>query len=210
MKNMLKWIEERNLKDIYVVAGNVATPEGAYDLATEWGADCVKVGIGPGSACLTRKNTGVGVPQLFALETIHEEFARQGIKAKIIADGGMSVRGDIPKGMKYANAAMLGLMLAGTTETPGKVFTDENGELYKVYAGSASGESKVSNGDANEFVEGVAKTVRFRGHVEHILRYIKEGLQSAYSYVGAKTTPEFQEKCEFGEMTAGGKTESKI
>jgi len=163
------------------------------------------------SACLTRKNTGIGVPQLYALESIREEFFKQGIKdVKIIADGGMSSIGDIAKSMKFSDAIMTGSMLAGTTETPGEVFTNEHGDFYKVYAGSASGESKVSNGNANEFVEGVVKTVPFRGHVKHVLKHIRQGLQSAYSYVGAKTTPEFQKKCDLGEMTAGGKRESKI
>lgn len=210
MKNIISWIKSQNLKDIHIIAGNVATVDGAYDLC-EWGASSVKIGIGPGSACLTRKNTGVGVPQLYALESISEDFRRQGIKdIKIIADGGLSSTGDIAKCLKYAHAACLGSMLSGVTETPGNVFTNDKGEFYKTYMGSASGENKTSNGNANEFVEGVAKTVPFRGHVKHVLKNIKDGLQSAFSYVGARNLEEFQQKCEFVRITSGGRSESKI
>ena len=209
MKDMLEKIK-LNRKDVYIIAGNVATADGAYDLA-DWGANCVKVGIGPGSACMTRKNTGIGVPQLYALESVQKEFVNQGIKnVKIIADGGMTSPGDITKALKYADAVMLGNMLSGTTETPGAVFEDENGRFYKVYAGSASGENKVQNGSVNEYVEGIAKTTTFRGHVKHILRKIKHGIQSAFSYVGASNMVEFKRKCEFIEITSGGRDESKI
>jgi IMP dehydrogenase len=210
MEKILKWISGKNLKNILIIAGNIATGDGAYDLC-DWGADIVKVGTGPGSACLTRKNAGVGVPQLYALESVSEEFEKQGIKnKKIICDGGMSSSGDIAKALKYADAVMLGGMLAGTTETPGNVFTDENGRFYKVYAGSASGENKTSNGGVNEFVEGVSKTIEFRGHAKHILRQIKHGLQSSFSYVGAHNLSDFQEKCEFINISDGGRTESKL
>jgi IMP dehydrogenase len=210
MKDMVCWIKSQNLKDIHVIGGNIATAEGAYELA-EWGVNCVKVGIGPGSACLTRKNTGIGVPQLYALETVCEEFKRQGVKdVKIISDGGMNSIGDIAKSLKFADACMLGSMVSGTTETPGMVFTNEKGEFYKTYMGSASGENKLKNGGGNEFVEGVAKTILFRGHVRHILKHIRHGLQSSFSYVGANNLKEFQEKCEFIEITSGGRTESKL
>lgn len=210
MKETIEWIKSQNLSGVYIIAGNVATVDGAYNLA-EWGANAVKVGIGPGAACLTRKNTGVGIPQLYALDIISEDFSKQGIKnVKIIADGGMSSIGDISKSMRFSHAVMLGSMLAGTTETPGTVFTNDKGEFYKVYAGSASGENKVSNGNTNEFIEGVAKTVVFRGHVKHILRHMRHGLQSAFSYVGANNLKEFQEKCEFVWISDGGRKESKI
>jgi len=209
LKDITKWIREQNLKDLYVVGGNAATADGAYSLV-EWGVDAIKCGIGPGSACLTRKNAGVGVPQLYALETIKNDFVHQGLKNPIIADGGMSSTGDIAKALKFADAVMLGGMLAGTTETPGSVFTNDKGEFYKTYMGSASGENKVGNSSANEFIEGIAKTIIFRGHVKHVLRHIRQGLQSAFSYVGANNLQEFQEKCEFIEITSGGKIESKI
>lgn len=210
MKDIVCWIKSQNLKDIYVIGGNIATAEAAYELA-EWGVNCVKCGIGPGSACLTRKNTGIGVPQLYALETIAEEFRRQGVKSvKIISDGGMSSIGDIAKSLKFADACMLGSMISGTTETPQDVSVGADGSFFKTYFGSASLENKIANYGANEYIEGISKIVPFRGHVKHILRHIKQGLQSAFSYVGANDLQEFQEKCEFIEITGGGKTESKI
>lgn len=210
MKRMMKWIKDQHLKDIYLISGNVATGDGAYDLC-DWGANAVKIGVGPGSACLTRKNAGVGVPQLYAIELINEEFSRQGIKnVKKICDGGISTSGDVAKALRGADAVMLGGMLAGTSETPGSVFTNDHGKFYKVYAGSASGENQTSNGGANEFVEGVSKTVEFRGHVKHILRAIKHGVTSAFSYCGATNLDEFQEKCEFIKISHGAKIESKL
>jgi len=164
------------------------------------------------SACLTRKNTGIGVPQLYALESIREEFSKQGIKnVEIIADGGMSSIGDIAKSLRFADACMLGGMLAGTTETPGEVMVGEDGSFLKNYFGSASTQNKIStNNGANEYIEGVAKTVPFRGHVRHILKHIKHGLQSSLAYTNSKNLKEFKQNCEFIEITSGGKTESRI
>lgn len=211
MKDTVYWIKSQNLKDIYVIGGNVATAEGAYELA-DWGVNCVKCGIGPGSACLTRKNTGIGVPQLYALEMIAEEFKNQGIKnVKIISDGGMSSIGDLSKSLRFADACMLGKMLAGTTETPNDVAVAEDGSFFKHYYGSASLQNKVStNNGANEYIEGVSKIVPFRGHVKHILRHIKQGLQSCLAYTNSRNLQEFKQNCEFIEITSGGKSESKI
>jgi len=211
MKDIVGWIVAKKLKDAYIVGGNVATADGAYDLAS-WGVGAVKAGVGPGSACLTRKNTGIGVPQLYALESIREEFSKQGIKnVEIIADGGMSSIGDIAKSLRFADACMLGGMLAGTTETPGEVMVGEDGSFLKNYFGSASTQNKIStNNGANEYIEGVAKTVPFRGHVRHILKHIKHGLQSSLAYTNSKNLKEFKQNCEFIEITSGGKTESRI
>jgi IMP dehydrogenase/GMP reductase len=210
MKNMIRWIRSLNYKDIYIIAGNVATGDGAYDLC-EWGSNAIRVGIGGGHACSTRKNTGVGVPQLHAIKNVREEFIRQGIKdVKIISDGAIEFVGDICKAMRYSDAVQLGRFLAGTSETPGPVFQNTKGEFYKVYAGSASGESKFSNGQTTDFIEGVAMEIAFRGKVKYLLKSIKDGLRSCYSYCGAFNTKEFQEKCEFVEIGGGGKTESKL
>lgn len=208
VKNMIEWIRKQK-GDKYIIAGNVATAEGAIALA-EWGADCVKVGIGPGRACFTRRNTGIGVPQLYALQVISEGLDHAGFNTKIIADGGITSVGDIAKALKYADAVMIGSFISGTIETPGKVFKDENGQYYKVYSGSASGENKDNNGQPTDFVEGVSIKVPFRGHVKYILREVRDGLRSAFAYVGAKNMKEFKEKCEFIEISGGGKTESKI
>ena len=208
IKEMLAWIN--NFKKtatfpITVIAGNIATPEAYHDLI-EWGADVAKVGIGPSPVCRTRYNTGVGVPQLYALEKIYEQSMREVNPIPFIADGGISHVGEVAKALKYADAVMLGSMFAGTTETPGKVFRNENNELYKVFGGSASGENK----GENRFVEGVMKTTRFTGHVEYICNEIREGLRSALSYVGANNLQEYKEKCEFVYLSNGARGESKV
>jgi IMP dehydrogenase len=105
---------------------------------------------------------------------------------------------------------MLGGMLGGTSETPGQVFKDENGEYYKVFMGSASGENKTSNGQTNEYIEGIAKKVKIKGHVKYILREIEQGVQSAFSYTNSRNIEEFRKNCEFIELSSGSKSESKI
>jgi IMP dehydrogenase len=97
-------------------------------------------------------------------------------------------------------------MIAGTSETPGTVLRDSNGQFYKMYGGSASGENK----GHTQFVEGVMKTIPFRGKVKYILREIHDGIASAFSYVGANTLQEFQQKCEFIYLTPNSTKESKI
>ena len=209
VKNMLNWINARlepSLRQIItVIAGNIATPEAYQDLAT-WGADVVKVGIGPSPVCRTRFNTGVGVPQLYALESIYQESLTYNDAPYIIADGGISCVGDIAKALKYSDAVMLGSMIAGTAETPGDVFRNEHGDLYKVYGGSASGENK----GENRYVEGVIKTVKFDGKVKYILREIEQGLQSAFSYVGVDNHSDYQFNCELVPISIGSHKESRI
>lgn len=212
VKNMLKWINNDILiwdrsgrSKVTIIAGNIATPEAYYDMC-QWGADAVKVGIGPSPVCRTRYNTGVGVPQLYALQSILEESMKIENPIHIIADGGISHVGDISKALKYADAVMIGSMIAGTSETPGQVFRNEDNEFYKVYGGSASGENK----GENRFVEGVVKTVKFRGKVKYILREIEQGLQSAFSYTGSNNHMEYQSNCELIRISSGSNKESKI
>ena len=157
------------------------------------------------SACLTRSNTGVGVPQFGLLEDLSqlENFP-------LISDGGIKHTGDIAKALIFADAVMIAKMIAGTTETPGKVYEDENGSFYKKFGGSASGENKVTHGGKNRFVEGHMSNVPFRGRVKYILNKIREGLQSAMSYSGASNMDEYRAKVIYGEMTIGGSVESKL
>lgn len=210
MKNTLRWIKGLDVRDIYIIAGNVATGEACYDLA-DWGANSIKVGIGGGKMCTTRIQSGIGVPQLHAIMEAYEEFKRQGIKnTKIISDGGINHTGDITKALKYCDAVMVGSYLSGCTENPGQVFKGPSGQLYKVYAGSASGENKSSNGQTADYIEGIASQVPFRGHVKYILQSAKEGIQSGFSYVGAKNLSEFKENCEFIIISDGGRMESKL
>lgn len=212
VKNMLKWINDQMFLwdrsgrgEMTLIAGNIATGE-AYSDIISWGADVAKVGIGPSPVCRTRFNTGVGVPQLFALEAIHKQSLTEQYPIPIIADGGISHVGDIAKALRYADAVMLGSMLSGTSESPGNVYRDSNGEFYKVHGGSASGENK----QENRFIEGVMTTTKFKGKVKYILKEIKEGLQSAFSYVGAENLQQFQNECEFVYLSTGSQRESRI
>ena len=214
VKEMVEWINSfRDSKrdavcpndGITIIAGNIATAQ-AYEDLIEWGVDVAKVGIGPGAACITRQRTGVGVPQLYALEQIYNASLSQKKPIPFIADGGISLSGNVPKALKFADAVMIGSMFSGTSETPGHVFENEQGEMYKTYGGSASGENK----GENRFVEGVVKIVRFKGKVKYIIRKIKEGLQGACSYVGAKDLVEFKENCEFVLLSNGAQRESKF
>lgn len=206
-----KELRNRTSDHIYIIAGNVATFEGARALG-EWGADCVKVGLGPGSMCQTRSNTGVGVPQLFAIEEASkakEHLKTKGNHIDLISDGGIKETGDIAKALVFADMVMLGSMLSGTIETPGHVYENEEG-YYKVFGGSASGENKVNAGKEKQFIEGMVKTTPFRGHVRYILKKIHENLQSSCSYVGAKSLIKFKEQAEFIDISGGGRIESKI
>lgn len=225
VKHMLEWIRNTygknysksiwNGKNLDInpilIAGNIASYSGLMNLKN-WGADIAKVGIGPGSCCQTRRNTGVGVPQFGVFESINESY--MGVNGKslipMISDGGVKFTGDIAKALIFADAVMLGRMVAGTSETPGCVYEDENGSFYKKFGGSASGENKVAHGDKNKFVEGHMTNVPFRGKVQYILSKIKEGLQSAMSYTGAKNMTEYKDYVIYGTMSSGGISESKL
>lgn len=207
VEEMVSWIREQwpSGRDVTIIAGNIATAQ-AYEDYIEWGVDIAKVGIGPGAACITRKRTGVGVPQLYALEQVYNASLEAKNPIPFIADGGISEAGDVAKAMKFADAVMVGSFFSGATETPGNVFRNENGEHYKTYGGSASGENK----GENKFVEGVVKTVRFKGHVKYLIRELVEGLQGSCSYVGAGNLAEFKENCEFILLSNGSQRESKL
>jgi IMP dehydrogenase len=196
VRRMIEYIKKFNYPNVIIIAGNIATSEAARDLY-DWGADIIKVGIGPGFACITRRNTGIGVPQLKALESIRSKYSMP-----LIADGGAKTVGDIAKALAAgADAVMIGAILAGTIETPGKVYPDDSTDLvnrtfYKVYGGSSSAENK----GENKFVEGRVQTIPFKGHVKYILKEIKEGLQSSFSYVGAKNISEFRKRAKLIEV----------
>jgi IMP dehydrogenase len=202
---MIRYIKSTYPGYTTIIAGNIATPEAASDLI-KWGADIVKVGIGPGAACTTRKTTGVGVPQLYALQRIKEKYP----DIKMIADGGIRNVCDISKALVYADAVMVGAILAGTIETPGKVYPNDDDDLvnrtyYKIYGGSASTETK---GDSR-FVEGKIIKVPFKGHVKYILREIVYGLQSALSLCGSSNLVEFKQKSKLIKLSYGSIEESR-
>jgi IMP dehydrogenase len=197
------------LKDTYpgikVIAGNIATPEGAMDLI-EAGADSIKVGIGPGSMCTTRIITGCGVPQLTAIALCAEVAIEKGIP--LIADGGLRTSGDIVKALAAgASCVMLGSMLAGTIETPGEI---KKG--MKSYRGMASKAAQVSwRGELPEGMapEGESTSVAVKGHVSDVINEICGGIRSGMSYLNALELQEISKNARFIETSSNGVRESR-
>jgi IMP dehydrogenase len=205
-----------------IIAGNVATAEGARELA-EAGADAIKVGIGPGSICTTRIVTGFGVPQLTAIMDSVEGLRAAGFDTPVIADGGIKTSGDMVKALAAgASTVMIGSLFAGCEEAPGSPVIRQ-GQKFKVVRGMASlgaaigrkaveagsDESAESPADWDKVVpEGVEAVVPYRGHVHEIIYQLVGGLRSGLSYGGARTIQEMQEKAEFIEISAAGVRES--
>lgn len=200
-----------------VIAGNVATKQGALDLIKA-GADAIKVGVGPGSMCTTRIITGCGVPQLTAI--MDAVSVAQKYKIPVIADGGIRFSGDIVKALAAgASCVMIGSLLGGTEESPGMTML-RNGRKYKVARGMASlganMSKKIAEGNGNfsdfglkEYVaEGVEALVPYRGSVREILNQMAGGLRSGMSYCGSKTIEELWMKSEFIQISNSGLKES--
>jgi IMP dehydrogenase len=203
---------------VQVVAGNVATAEGAKALIDS-GADSIKVGIGPGSICTTRIVAGVGVPQLTAIMDCVEAAQRAG--TPVIADGGIKYSGDLAKAISAgADCAMVGSLLAGTDETPGEVFLYQ-GRSYKSYRGMGS-VSAMSRGSADRYFqqdikdslklvpEGVEGQVAYKGSAATVLHQLAGGLRAAMGYVGAKDIAALHDKAEFVRITGAGLRESHV
>jgi IMP dehydrogenase len=206
-----------------IVAGNVASREGACDLARA-GADAIKVGVGPGSICTTRIVTGFGVPQLTAIMDSVAGVAEAGRDIPIIADGGIKASGDLVKALAAgASTVMIGSLFAGSEEAPGATVI-RDGQKFKVVRGMASlgaamgrkaveqneDESAESQADWDKVVpEGVEAVVPYRGHVDELLYQLIGGLRSGLSYGGAQNIKELQENAEFIEITPAGIRESR-
>jgi IMP dehydrogenase len=203
---------------VQVVAGNVATAEGAKALI-DCGADAIKVGIGPGSICTTRIVAGVGVPQLTAIMDSVEAAKATG--TPVIADGGIKYSGDLAKALAAgADCAMVGSLLAGTDETPGEVFLYQ-GRSYKSYRGMGS-VAAMARGSADRYFqqdikdtlklvpEGVEGQVGYKGPVSHVLHQLAGGLRAAMGYVGAKTVAQFHQRAEFVRISGAGLRESHV
>ena len=201
-----------------VASGNVATGEGARALI-DAGADCVKVGIGPGSICTTRIVAGVGVPQLTAIMDAVEAARKADVP--VIADGGIKYSGDLAKAIAAgASVAMVGSLLAGTEEAPGEVFLYQ-GRSYKGYRGMGS-MGAMARGSADRYFqaevadtlklvpEGVEGQVPYKGPASAVVHQIIGGLRAAMGYTGCPTIPEFHERAEFVRITNAGIQESHV
>jgi IMP dehydrogenase len=205
---------KKELGQVDVVAGNVATPDGTKDLIAA-GADAVKVGIGSGSICITRIVTGAGVPQLTAVLECAE--VATDLDVPIIADGGIRNSGDIAKALAVgASSVMIGSMLAGTEESPG-VTVMRNGRKYKLHRGMASVGASMKRGTQEaedeaallEYVaEGVEAFVPYRGTAHEIITQLAGGIRSGLSYCGARTLVELRHDASFVRLTPAALKES--
>lgn len=206
----------RHFPSAQIIAGNVATADGTKRLI-DAGADAVKVGVGPGSICITRVVAGSGVPQLTAVIECAEAARPYGVP--VIADGGIRQPGDVAKALAAgAQSVMIGSMLAGTDESPGMIMT-RKGHRYKASRGMASLEANIkrNNREGNDLTqeeiedyvaEGVEAAVPYRGKAREVLTQLVGGLQSGMSYSGVHSIEELQEKAIFVRMTGAGLKES--
>ena len=221
-------VVKSKLPEVDLIAGNVATFDGACELARA-GADAIKVGIGPGSICTTRVVTGAGVPQITAIAEAYR--ATRDANIPIVADGGIKYSGDISKALAAgANAVMIGSLFAGTDESPGELILYQN-RTFKSYRGMgslgamAAGSSEryfqstdpdsAMPGDDNNRVaklvpEGIEGRVPYRGSVSMILHQMVGGLKSGMGYCGCSTIPELLQKTRFVRISVAGLRESHV
>lgn len=204
--------------ELQVIAGNVATAEGAEALIRA-GADCVKVGVGPGSICTTRIVAGVGVPQMTAIYNCSKAAEKFGVP--VIADGGIKYSGEIAKAIGIgARVVMIGSLFAGTDESPGETFLYQ-GRTYKGYRGMGSlGAMKQGSSDryfqegvenqAKFVPEGIEGKVPYRGPLSDMIYQLMGGLRSGMGYLGAATIEELRQKARFVKITAAGLKESHV
>jgi len=201
-------------KSVDIVSGNIATYDGA-DALFRAGADCVKVGVGPGTICITRIETGFGVPQMSAILEAAKAARRH--RKTIIADGGTKNSGDVVKALAAgASAVMAGSQFAGTDEAPGEKITIK-GKLFKRYYASTSFKEKKNhmkkNGedlpqDYAKHIEGIESMVPYKGPVETVLEKMSANIRSGFSYCGARELPDLWRKAKFVRITSQGLRES--
>ena len=209
---------KKRSNEAQVIAGNVATADGAKALI-DAGADCVKVGIGPGSICTTRIVAGVGVPQLHAVQQAAMACADQDVP--LIADGGLKYSGDMAKALAAgANACMVGSLLAGTDEAPGEVFLYQ-GRSYKAYRGMGS-LGAMAQGSADRYFqadvtsslklvpEGIEGQVPYKGPAGHVVHQLVGGLKAAMGYTGHATLDTLRGGVQFVQISGAGLRESHV
>ena len=209
---------KKELPDIDVMGGNVATPEGAHALI-DAGVDSVKIGMGPGSICTTRIIAGIGVPQITAILSIKEKLSANSVP--LIADGGIRFSGDISKALAAgADAVMLGGIFAGTEEAPGELELYQ-GRSFKTYRGMGSIGAMAERNDTNRYSqdgisnekmvpEGVEGRVPFKGWVVNVIDQLIGGLRQSMGYVGCKSIEDMHQETQFVEITNAGITESHV
>ena len=210
---------KKDFPNLEIIAGNIATAQAALDLA-KVGADCVKVGIGPGSICTTRIIAGVGVPQFSAISDVADALKDTNIT--VIADGGIRFSGDASKAFAAgAHSVMIGSMLAGTEESPGEVELFQ-GRSYKAYRGMGSlGAMGQAHGSSDRYFqaelaaeklvpEGIEGRVPFKGSIRPIIHQIVGGIRSSMGYTGCKDLKAMRTNAEFVQVTAAGMTESHV
>jgi len=210
---------KKDFPDLDIIAGNIATGAAALDLVKA-GADCVKVGIGPGSICTTRIVAGVGVPQITAISDVAEALKDSGIP--LIADGGIRYSGDISKAFAAgAYSVMLGSMLAGTEESPGEVELYQ-GRAYKSYRGMGSiGAMNQAHGSSDRYFqsdskadklvpEGIEGRVPFKGSIRPIIHQMIGGVRSSLGYTGCENLEKMRTNAQFVQVTSAGMVESHV
>ena len=216
----VRWVK-RHYPQVDVIGGNIATGEAALALA-EAGADAVKVGIGPGSICTTRIVTGVGVPQIMAIDSV--ALALKGSGVPLIADGGVRFSGDLAKAIAAgADSVMMGGAFAGTEEAPGEVILYQ-GRTYKSYRGMGS-IGAMQQGSADRYFqeggsaqanttklvpEGIEGQVPYKGSVVGIIFQMAGGLRASMHYCGCADIAEMQSKSQFVEISSAGIRESHV
>jgi len=216
----VRWVK-RHYPKVDVIGGNIATGTAAQALV-EAGADAVKIGIGPGSICTTRIVTGVGVPQIYAIEAVSSALKGSGVP--LIADGGVRYSGDLAKAIAAgADSVMMGGMFAGTEEAPGETILYQ-GRTYKSYRGMGSlgamqqgsadryfQEDNANNPNTAKLVpEGIEGQVPYKGSVVAVIFQLAGGLRASMHYCGCTSIEEMQRKAEFVEITTAGVRESHV
>ncbi|MDZ7598411.1 MAG: IMP dehydrogenase [Desulfobacterales bacterium] len=219
-KNVIEAVKrlKGTFKGLQLVAGNVATAEGAQALIAA-GVDSVKIGIGPGSICTTRIVAGIGVPQISAILNCREISEKTGVP--LIADGGIKFSGDLTKALGAgAHCVMIGGLLAGVEESPGELIIFQ-GRSYKVYRGMGSIEAMKmgskdryyqteQEADDKLVPEGIVGRVPFRGKLSETIHQLMGGLKAGMGYVGCRTVHELREKARFIKISAAGLRESHV
>ncbi len=214
--DVVRTVKQR-MPDVQLIAGNVATYEGARDLIS-LGADGVKVGIGPGSICTTRVVTGAGVPQITAIVECSRATREGGVP--LIADGGIKFSGDVTKAIAAgADCVMIGSLFAGTDESPGETILYQ-GRTFKSYRGmgsmsamgAAQGSADRYGQDANSKLvpEGIEGRVPYKGPLAELVFQLVGGLKSGMGYCGAANIPELHQKARFVRVTSAGLRESHV